>query len=178
MDKLALSKDGWNLNVKNLCESLGFQADWESNSCVNIKVAKQKLLSMYRDAWREDVQTKIKLNNFSMLNENMETSPHLHSYLSKVKRSLVSQIQLGCLPLEIEAARFTNTSRKNRICRLCDSNSVEDELHFIFCCTKTNDMRTELYRKIPELLQVADLRLRFKLLNEKPYIFSDYLYKL
>ena len=34
------------------------------------------------------------------------------------------------LPLRIETGRFVNEALDNRLCRLCNSNAVEEEIHF------------------------------------------------
>ena len=177
-DKQMLARGSWCQNARNLCESIGCLGNWERNEIVNIKEAKCKLLIMNKLAWTEGVKKKRKLTYFSNLNGNMEASPHLGCFLSKAKRSLISQIPLGCLPLEVETARFTNTVRHERICKICNSNQVEDELHFLFNCSGTHRTHLELYNQMPELLHVSDLKLRFKLLNGKPYVFGNYLFKL
>ena len=47
-------------------------------------------------------------------------------------RSLICQIRTGVLPLAIEVGRFTNIPVSSRICKFCDANTVESEMHFIF----------------------------------------------
>ena len=56
--------------------------------------------------------------------------------LQRSERSFMAQVRLGMLPLHIETGRFNDTPVHERICKLCDSNMVEDEKHFILHCPK------------------------------------------
>ena len=67
----------------------------------------------------------------------------------KISQKPNASIEIGILPLEIETGRCTpiydKTIKKNRkrlpserICKLCDIESCEDEFHFIFICPKYN----------------------------------------
>ena len=53
-------------------------------------------------------------------------------------------MKFGILPLKIETERYQGTPLENRLCKLCDTNSVEDEIHFMFHCPGLNDARASL----------------------------------
>ena len=44
----------------------------------------------------------------------------------------------------IELGRYNNTPRDNRLCRVCDCNQTEDEIHFLFYCSKYATIVTDL----------------------------------
>ena len=48
----------------------------------------------------------------------------------------IRAFRFGILPLRIETGRFVNEALDNRLCRLCNSNAVEDEIHFLFSSEK------------------------------------------
>jgi len=54
----------------------------------------------------------------------------------------------GILPLHVETGRFRNTSLENRLCTLCNSNQVENEIHFMFDCSLYDDLRSPWLFKI------------------------------
>ena len=58
-DKTHLIMGSWNKNVKSLLESLGMLQSWQSNTCISIKMAKEKLLEMYRNTWKEECSKKV-----------------------------------------------------------------------------------------------------------------------
>ena len=53
-------------------------------------------------------------------------------------------------PLQIERGRYTNpkTPVENRICPCCNTNNVEDELHFLTKCPAYSNQRSSLYNDI------------------------------
>ena len=79
--------------------------------------------------------------------------------MSRRRRSLMAQIRIGILPLEIETGRYTpifdKLIKKNRrrepnerICKLCDLNKTEDEFHFLCICPIYTASRIKLITQI------------------------------
>ena len=76
-------------------------------------------------------------------------APHklsVSNYLTIIKnrkaRTLLAKLRLGVLPLEIEKGRRSNVAREDRFCKFCNSEKVEDEVHFLFECPFFNNRRT------------------------------------
>ncbi len=53
--------------------------------------------------------------------------------------------QAGCLPLVVEVGKFTGVPYRQRVCRLCDSEEMEDQTHFIINSHKLNCIRQKLF---------------------------------
>ena len=77
--------------------------------------------------------------------------------MPKCKRSLLCQLRLGILPLEVEVGRFGLKSNdgqvkriplEERICKLCNMNKVEDEMHFLIECTLYERERQVLFENL------------------------------
>jgi hypothetical protein len=51
-------------------------------------------------------------------------------------RKAISKLRTSSHNLEIEAGRWNNTPRGDRICKKCILNEIEDEKHFLFKCHK------------------------------------------
>ena len=49
------------------------------------------------------------------------------------------------MPLEIEVGRFRNIPLSSRICKMCNSNIVEYEIHFLCECESYTDYRFALF---------------------------------
>ncbi len=49
--------------------------------------------------------------------------------MSRQQRSLIAQLRLAILPIHIETGKFRGTQLDERICQLCDTQEVEDEIH-------------------------------------------------
>ena len=80
-------------------------------------------------------------------------------YLNKSERSLLAQMRCGILPIRIETGRFSNIrdpvthrfrkmNANERICQLCNSALVEDEIHFVCICPLYEDIRSDLYHNV------------------------------
>ena len=77
---------------------------------------------------------------------NTHTHTHTHNAnLPRNERSLLSRLLCGVLPLEIEIGRFRRPKkeRHERYCRTCNTQKVEDELHFVFECKALTEVREE-----------------------------------
>ena len=52
----------------------------------------------------------------------------------------------------IELGRYNQNTRDNRNCPFCGSNQIEDEIHFLFNCSKYTLIRNDFYNKIKILI--------------------------
>ena len=62
---------------------------------------------------------------------------------------ILAKFRSGSLPLSIETGRFARPKvpLNERICNLCSSNTVEDEVHFLLKCSLYSDLRRPLLLK-------------------------------
>ena len=86
--------------------------------------------------------------------------------LNRQQRSLISKLRSGTLPIAIETGRYTNTPENLRLCRSCNSGSIENELHFIFQC--------DAYNVIREQYQLINSSVPANHIDQFQSIFSDY----
>ena len=84
-----------------------------------------------------------------MKNEKNEikTEEYILSNIPKYKRSILCQLRIGILPLEIETGRYSRKKLEERICKLCQLD-VEDETHFLCVCPKLQCIRFKYYSEI------------------------------
>ncbi len=70
--------------------------------------------------------------------------------MDKYQRSHLSKLRRGTLPLQVELGRFARpkVALEERICHCCNTNSVEDEVHFLVVCPLYSDLRYDLWLKI------------------------------
>ena len=54
------------------------------------------------------------------------------------------------MPTKIERGRYTQIPSEFRLCILCDSNSIEDEKHFLFECSFYDDIRLAYFCTLEE----------------------------
>ena len=85
---------------------------------------------------------KPKLRMFVLFKEHFQTEDYVKINCSKYKRSLLAQLRIGILPLEIETGRYYRINPENIICILC-KKYVEGEFHFICVCKNLQSIRNK-----------------------------------
>ena len=87
----------------------------------------------------------------------------------------------GILLLFIKTGRWSNIVYEQRICKLCDFNQVENEMHFLFDCSfYTNPRRSFIENAmeiVPEFNNLVDIqKLDFSM--KRPIVNFESLYTL
>ncbi len=94
---------------------------------------------------------------------------------------MLAQIRFGILPLYIETWRFMGTALEERTCQICNSQSIEDEFHFILICNEYNELRINLFNGIKykvETFEYHDNREQFvHIMKYEWKLLSKYLVK-
>ncbi len=92
--------------------------------------------------------------------DNYCTEKYIKECLPRKERSLLAQIRFGILPLHIETGRFRSLNLEERTCKICYSQEIEDEFHFIISCNAYIEIRQVMYNcitsKIEEFIDFTD----------------------
>ena len=75
-----------------------------------------------------------KLHLFRYSKNTLTISNYLTQINDRKIRSAICKLRLGTTPLQIEIGRKMGLPREERLCKICVSNEVEDEQHFLFEC--------------------------------------------
>ena len=67
---------------------------------------------------------------------------------SRSKSSMFTKLRLGTLKLEIETGRWTKKDKDQRFWKLCSSNKIENECHFLFDCPALSSTRDLLLKEV------------------------------
>ncbi len=96
-------------------------------------------------------------------------------------RSILTKIIFGILPLHIETVRFRGTALEERTCQIWNSQSKEDECHFILICNQYNELRINLFNSVKykvETFEYLDNReMFFHIMKYEWKLLSKYLIK-
>jgi hypothetical protein len=66
-------------------------------------------------------------------------------------RQVLTKFRLSSQKLRIESDRYGQNiiERSKRVCKVCGSNDIEDEYHFILTCTTYKSVKTHtIYRQL------------------------------
>ena len=89
-----------------------------------------------------------KLRTYRCYKVNLEVEKYLLLNLHRLQRRTLAMLRIGVLPLEIETGRYAKpkTPLSERLCGLCNIDTIEDERHFLLHCPLYDDQRDALFR--------------------------------
>ena len=114
-----------------------------------LQLMKQKYISY----WQHTLQHSQKLEFYRSFKNEYATSSYLELTRRVSDRRTLTKLRISNQKLMIELGRYSDTPRDNRLCPVCDCNQTEDEIHFLFYCSKYATTRDNFYKKIPEKIQ-------------------------
>ena len=151
----SLDLDTWYSEIRHIAAKLGLEANLEDGQTYDLTSAYNKLLKLSRQKWHLEAQRKPKLRTFLKIHNFDKIQLLAKSKITRYQRSLLAQLKFGILPLKIETERYQGTPLENRLCKLCNTNSVEDEMHFMFHCPGLSDTRSS-FHTISEFNDITD----------------------
>lgn len=116
---------------------------------------KRNLRYLYKTFWfnklhEEGVQRQGKLRTYSTFKYNFEKEIYIDRVSDACKRKCLTQLRISAHRLEIEAGRYKNKQACERICKSCDLNQVEDEIHFLSSCSLYNSERDIFFQYVTD----------------------------
>ncbi len=147
-------------------------------SIVDLKNCHILLHNQFCDEWKIETQNKPKLRTYVQFKESYNVEQYVLSFMNRGHRSYLAQLRCGILPLEIETGQWYNISAENRVCKVCKTNSVENEINFIFHCNLYHEkiFYQKVQNVIPTFLQVNyHEKLKILISDNIVNIFAKYL---
>ena len=151
-------QDEWISSLKNIIQHSGFCHLWinqesicEMNPKESLKIITaitKSLEDQFLQNATSEISSQNKLNLYQNMDRTLKIAPHLMALDTRKKRSLFTKLRLGTLKLEIETGRWDKTNKNERFCKLCTTNKVETETHFLFDCPALSHVRDPLLNDI------------------------------
>ena len=98
------------------------------------EVVKGTLLQKHQDTLTVSIESMPKLRTYKTVNTIYSVQPYLKTNISRQERSVIARLRCGVFPLHNETGRYRGTLADRRFCKVCMSQSVEDEIHFLLHC--------------------------------------------
>ena len=133
----------WAIKMKSIINHLGlnFLIDNFDVNAEYFSMLKSRLRDQFIQDWRGSIQSMSKLDVYCALKTNFKYEEYLDKIENENLHKPFSSIRLSAHKLEIEVGRYTGIVRENRICKCCNSNIIENEYHFLLCCSKYRHIR-------------------------------------
>ncbi len=153
----------WEKRIMDLFDinGLSFLKDiGECDTKAMFKESKDILFSLdsrnwYDDLWDDkDLPNGNKMRTYRTYKSELSVSSYVSLNVPQYKKKIFSMLRCGCLPLEIEKGRHCKPypiPLDQRKCKMCQSDFIEDEYHFVMCCNLYNDQRVSLFQHCTSL---------------------------
>lgn len=131
---------------------------------LNLKDKQNWLDKLWDDSGNEINGNKLRL--YREFKKDIFTETYVTSPMSFAHKKHLAMLRCGSLPLEIELGRRTNVPLEERICKLCNNENIENEVHVLLECPLYDDIRHPLL----EYLHDTDLTVlqKYYLILSKP----------
>ena len=136
----------WLTCIENTLNSCGLSEFWLSQNVPHnlalSHMVKQRLCDQFKQSWCEKVFDSAKCLNYRIF----KCSHNFEKYLIELPFDLRKAFcNYRCLNhrLPVEQGRFWGVDRDDRICDICNMNSIGDEFHYIFECKFFNEERKQ-----------------------------------
>ena len=160
------SENNWVFQLKLLLNELGFTFLWDNQSITKLQLQMviQCIYDQYYQSWYSEVNNSGKLETLKCLNKVFNFEKYLKCINIDCHRVALTRFRCSAHKLRIEEGRFRDINRNLRICHLCNSNTIEDEYHFLLVCPAYRDIRINT---LPKYFCSWPTKQKFiKLLNE------------
>ena len=143
---------------------------------------KLALRQAYTTYWKIKLHQNPKGNFLAELNKDFCYETYLDTPVHRKLKVPTSKLRTSDHDLEIENGRRMRRPipRENRICHLCESNSLETELHFLATCSRYSTLRKQfmsnIFKQIPPYEKLTDKRIfEYLFSNQQQQINRDLL---
>ena len=142
--------NNWLLTVHKWLNKLGFGYLSSNTHLLKHKIPsiKQRIIDQSIQTQHSSLQESRKLIFFNkILNFNHKPS-YVDACKYKSDRSTICKFRVSAHSLAIERGRYKNIPVNNRICTACNTEQIEDEVHFFIHCPAYNQYRQEFISKV------------------------------
>lgn len=109
--------------------------------------------SLWNNRQNETHGNKLRLYRLLKSEITWQPEAYLNCKATRIERRVLSQLRCGNLPLEIETGRYSRPKIpvENRLCKLCNKQCVENEVHFLIGCDFYSDLRHKIIKTASEI---------------------------
>src|SRR3569833_2495247 len=102
------------------------------------------------ETWQLALQKKEKLRVYRTLKFNLKQEAYISWSLPAEHMSHFANLRSGSHHLRVETGRWKKEREEDRVCLVCLTGKVENELHFLLDCYVYNRLRQNLYQRVKQ----------------------------
>jgi hypothetical protein len=171
-----ISTNNWSFGVRTIMSLVDMAEHFQQMLKCDINSARNRPLDSYSTEWYTNLLKFPKLRTYRTFKTSFSTESYVELNLKRSERSVMAQFRCSILPLRLETGRFVGEPEYQRICKMCDSGQVENELHFLLECQFYNELRNQLLSGLNATVLNLNNSEKLKLLlSEYPIKTARYL---
>ena len=117
--------------------------DLESISAQSLNSIIDTVKQRYITFWKHQIEHSSKLYFYSTFKKEYQLEKYLTVIRNTNQRRSFTRFRISNHKLMIECGRYHNIPREERICKLCKSNEIENEKHFLISCDAYDNIRQD-----------------------------------
>ena len=147
---------GWEARVLKLANGLNVSEILNDTNLpvrLALEVLKESLSNKDNDNWNKQLAESDKLRTYKTYKNVLNSEWYCCLPMSRDHRRILFKLRSCSLPIAIETGRYSRpkTPINERLCKFCQSDSVESETHFLLECELYTDLRHSLFVKASEV---------------------------
>ena len=181
------SESEWFATVKYLLFYMGLDSVFHNPNSITtdkfVMVCKTTLRTKIEKEWRDHISgfsraqgQSNKLRFYKTFKNDLCREPYLEFINDFHLRKSLTKFRCSDHKLEIEVGRHKKLKVEDRLCKACDANLVETELHFLTCCTLYEDLRLRYFEVTPkednEWLNILRCKEKLTVFNLANYVMK------
>ena len=114
----------------------------------HINSIKQRISDVCLQEQNANIHSSAKLSFYTTFYVTNKRARYVDTLINRCDRSQISKLRLSAHQLSIEKGRYFNMPRHERLCQLCNANTIENEEHFLLHCPAYADSRSAAFKKL------------------------------
>jgi len=137
----------WN-SINNICSKFGINFQRNIPLITIKKIMKQK----YMQEWKKQLYLDKRLRTYRIFKNHFTYEKYLDSISKVEERKILTRLRISTHNLMIEKGRHFNIPLEERICKKCNCNKIEDEVHFVTECSHYHIERVKFFESVSHLV--------------------------
>ena len=155
-----LDKTPWKKCIQSIFTMANMDSVFESDNSTRIPFAqlydkiKKSLCSAFKDNLAKTLTGMSRLcyyKNFDNV-QNFEQKSYIPACRNRQNRSVIAKLRSSTFnKIRVDSGRYRGIPREERICKRCENDKVDDEIHVLLYCSKFHVRRCSLIKEVTKL---------------------------
>ena len=148
----------WATCIQNISGIQNLETFWNNDTTQAFSEILDRCDFEYISQWKQDIKAdrpSNRGNNKLRTYCKFKTEFKIENYLQDIKnpkyRKFICKLRISDHDLMIEKGRHLKMKLEDRICKKCQMNVIEDEVHYILVCPHYQQQRSNLYKELTKI---------------------------